>query len=204
MNTTIVTKVIIVGAGPTGLSLACQLVRYGIDFVIIDKKSGVTQHSKALGVQARTLEIYEQLGIAKKALNRGQIAGKIHILTNGKVRGGLNLSAMGQGLSSYPYLFILEQSENERLLYEYLQSHHKQVLWQTELDHFSQDEKGVTAQVKTAHGAFETIAAQYLVGCDGAKSPVRHQLGLSFEGSTLESMFYVVDAKVDWALRTYP
>jgi 2-polyprenyl-6-methoxyphenol hydroxylase-like FAD-dependent oxidoreductase len=200
MNTTINTQVIIVGAGPTGLSLACQLVRYGIDFVIIEKNSGVTRHSKALGVQARTLEIYEQLGVAKQALKRGQIAGKIRIITNGKVRGGIDLSAMGHGLSPYPYLFVLEQSENERLLYEYLQGHHKQVFWQTELDHFSQDETGVTAHVKTANGGSETIAAQYLVGCDGSKSPVRHQLGLSFEGSTLESMFYVVDAKIDWAL----
>ncbi len=200
MNTIIKTQVIIVGAGPTGLSLACQLVRYGIDFVIIEKKSGVTQHSKALGVQARTLEIYDQLGVAKQALERGQIAGKIRIFTKGEVRGGIDLSAMGQSLSPYPYLFILEQSENEQLLFEYLQIHQKQVLWQTELQSFTQDETGVTVQVKTVNDALQTISALYLVGCDGAKSPVRHQLGLSFEGSTFERMFYVVDAKLEWAL----
>jgi 2-polyprenyl-6-methoxyphenol hydroxylase-like FAD-dependent oxidoreductase len=192
------TEVIIIGAGPTGLSLACQLVRYGIDFVIIDRKIGVTTHSKALGVQARTMEIYEQLGVAQQALDLGQIAGKIRIVAGGKVRGGVDFSAMGKGLSPYPYLFILEQSKNEQLLYEYLQRHHQEVRWQNELEHFSQDENGVTALVQTADGVSETISAKYLVGCDGAKSPVRNSLGLTFEGSTFERLFYVADAQIDW------
>jgi 2-polyprenyl-6-methoxyphenol hydroxylase-like FAD-dependent oxidoreductase len=192
------TDVLIVGAGPTGLSLACQLVRYGIDFMIIEKKAGVTTHSKAIGVQARTMEIYEQLGIAPQALDLGQIAGKIRILTGGKVRGEVDLSDMGQDLSPYPYLFVLEQNENEQLLVEYLQRHQKVVRWQTELEQFTQDEIGVTAQVKTVDGASETIVARYLVGCDGARSPVRHALGLSFKGSTLERLYYVVDAQIDW------
>jgi 2-polyprenyl-6-methoxyphenol hydroxylase-like FAD-dependent oxidoreductase len=192
------TDVLIVGAGPTGLSLACQLVRYGIDFVIIEKKAGVTTHSKAIGVQARTLEIYEQLGVAPQALDRGQIAGKIRIIANGKVRGQVDLADMGQDLSPYPYLFVLEQSKNEQLLCDYLQSHQQAVRWQTELEQFTQDAMGVTAQVKTVDGESETITAKYLVGCDGARSPVRHALGLSFEGSTLERLYYVVDAQIDW------
>jgi 2-polyprenyl-6-methoxyphenol hydroxylase-like FAD-dependent oxidoreductase len=192
------TDVLIVGAGPTGLTLACQLVRYGIDFVLIEKNAGVTTHSKAIGVQARTLEIYEQLGVAKQAIDLGQIAGKIRIIAEGKVRGQVDLSDMGQDLSPYPYLFVLEQSKNEQLLYDYLQSHQQQVRWQTELEHFTQDEMGVTAQVKTADGLSETIAAKYLVGCDGARSPVRQGLGLTFEGSTLERLYYVVDAQIDW------
>jgi 2-polyprenyl-6-methoxyphenol hydroxylase-like FAD-dependent oxidoreductase len=71
------TDVIIIGAGPTGLSLACQLVRYGINFVLVEKNEGVTRFSKALGVQARTLEIYEQLGLAGAAVERGAIASKV-------------------------------------------------------------------------------------------------------------------------------
>jgi 2-polyprenyl-6-methoxyphenol hydroxylase-like FAD-dependent oxidoreductase len=191
METVTNTDVIIVGAGPTGLTLACQLVRYGIDFVIIEKNAGVTTHSKAIGVQARTLEIYEQLGVAPQAIDLGQIAGKIRIIAGGKVRGQVDLSDMGRDLSPYPYLFVLEQSKNEQLLYNYLQSHDREVQWQTELEHFTQSERGVTAQVKTVDGLSETIAAKYLVGCDGAKSPVRHALGLTFEGSTLERLYYV-------------
>ena len=70
---TIKTDVVIIGAGPTGLSLACQLARHGIDFVVVEKNEGVTRFSKALGVQARTLEIYEQLGLAQAAVERGEI-----------------------------------------------------------------------------------------------------------------------------------
>ena len=153
------TDVLIVGAGPTGLTLACQLVRYGIDFVIIEKNAGVTTQSKAIGVQARTLEIYEQLGVATQAIDRGQIAGKIRIIANGKVRGQVDLTDMGRDLSPYPYLFVLEQSKNEQLLYDYLKSHQQQVRWQTELEHFTQSEIGVTARVKTADGLSETIEA---------------------------------------------
>jgi 2-polyprenyl-6-methoxyphenol hydroxylase-like FAD-dependent oxidoreductase len=192
------TDVLIVGAGPTGLSLACQLVRYGIDFVIIEKKAGVTTHSKALGVQARTIEIYDQLGIAPQAIEHGQIAGKIRMIAKGKICGEVDLSSMGQDLSPYPYLFVLEQSKNEQLLYDYLQRHQQAVRWQTELEHFTPDKTGVTAQVRAADGQSDIIVAKYLVGCDGPHSPVRNALGLTFEGSTLERLFYVVDAQIDW------
>ncbi len=198
MKTAIKTDVIIIGAGPTGLSLACQLVRYGIDFVIIEKNESVTPYSKAIGVHARTLEIYEQIGLAQKAVEQGAIAGKVRLLAGGEVRGELDLADIGEGLSPYPYMLVYEQSKNERLLYEYLQSHRKEVLWKTTLESFSQNDSGVTAQVKTFDGASQTIEAKYLVGCDGAKSSVRHALGLEFAGSTFERVFYVADAQVDW------
>lgn len=200
METTINTDVIIIGAGPTGLSLACQLIRYGIDFVIVEKNESVTPFSKALGVHARTLEIYEQLGVVQTAIERGAIAGKVRFLAGGEIRGEVNLSDMGKGLSPYPYMLVLEQSKNEQLLYEYVQSHGKEVLWQNELESFSQTESGVTARVKDAAGASLIIEGKYLVGCDGAKSPVRQALGLSFEGSTFERLFYVADVQIDWDL----
>jgi 2-polyprenyl-6-methoxyphenol hydroxylase-like FAD-dependent oxidoreductase len=198
MNTTVKTDVLVVGAGPTGLSLACQLVRHGVDFVVVEKNEGVTPYSKAIGVHARTLEIYEQLGLAREAVERGTIAGKARVLAGGEVRGEFDLSRVGEGLSPFPFVLMLEQSKNEQLLYEYLQGRGRDVLWNTELESFSQHESGVTARVKTAEGAPQTVEAKYLVGCDGAKSPVRHALGLGFEGSTFERTFYVADAQVDW------
>ena len=66
--TTINTDVLIIGAGPTGLSLACQLIRYGIDFIIVEKNEGITPYSKAIGVHARTLEIFDQIGLAQEAV----------------------------------------------------------------------------------------------------------------------------------------
>jgi 2-polyprenyl-6-methoxyphenol hydroxylase-like FAD-dependent oxidoreductase len=198
MDQTIKTDVLIIGAGPTGLSLATQLVRYGVDFVIVEKNAGVTPFSKAIGVQARTLEIYEQLDLAQRAVAEGAIAGKVRLLAGGEVRAELDLSNIGEGLSAYPYLLLLEQSKNERLLYDYLQQRDKEVFWNTEFKNLSQTDEGITAQVISAAGSPQTIEARYLVGCDGAKSLVRHALNLEFQGSTVERMFFVADVKVDW------
>jgi 2-polyprenyl-6-methoxyphenol hydroxylase-like FAD-dependent oxidoreductase len=198
METTIKTDVIIVGAGPTGLSLACQLIRYGVNFIVVEKREGVTTYSKALGVHARTLEIYEQLGLAGRAVAEGNITGKVRLLESGEVRGEVELSSVGQGLSQYPFMLVLEQSKNERLLYDHLQGRGRDVLWQTTLESFSQTDEAVTAQIKTANGETQIVEAKYLVGCDGPKSPVRHGLGLAFEGSTFERIFYVADVEIDW------
>lgn len=201
MQTTMKTDVIIIGAGPTGLHLACQLARFGIDFVILDPKKGITPYSKAIGVQARTLEIFEQIGLAHMAVEQGTIAGKGRLLIGGKVRGELDFSNIGEGLSPFPFVLMLEQSKNEQLLYDYLRHHHKDVLWETELESFSQDAAGVAAQARSADGTSQVIEARYLVGCDGPKSLVRHTLGLTFEGSTFERIFYVADVQLDWDLR---
>ena len=110
------TDVLIIGAGPTGLSLATQLVRYGIDFVILDQKEGVTPYSKAIGVHARTLEIYEQIDLGQRAISEGAVAGKGRFLVDGELRGEIDFSNVGEGLSPYPFVLLLEQSKNEQLL----------------------------------------------------------------------------------------
>ena len=199
MNT-LNTDVIIIGAGPTGLSLACQLIRYGIDFVVVEKNETVTPYSKAIGVQARTLEIYDQMELAQPAIERGTIANRVRLIEGGEVRGEMHLGNFGKDFSQYPYMLMLEQSKNEELLYEFIRNHGRDVSWKTELESFSQDENGVIAQVKLPSGESQTINGKYLVGCDGSKSAVRHGLGLTFEGSTFERLFYVADARVDWEL----
>ncbi|MEO8041572.1 MAG: FAD-dependent monooxygenase, partial [Acidobacteriota bacterium] len=82
-----------------------------------------------------------------------------------------------------------------------INSHGRHVRWQTELESLSQDDSGVIAVIKNAAGETETVEAKFLVGCDGAKSPVRHALGLTFEGSTFERMFYVADVEIDWKFK---
>src|SRR5205823_1718007 len=114
------TAVLIVGAGPTGLALACQLIRYGIDFRIIDKKKTTTPHSKAIGVQARTLEVYEQIGLADKLIAEGNIVEAVRMFAGGKVRGEAQFKSLGEGLSPYPYVLIVEQGRHEKLLYKYI------------------------------------------------------------------------------------
>src|SRR5215510_937751 len=197
LEATMKTEVLIIGAGPTGLSLACQLLRYGIDFVVVEKNDGITSYSKAIGVQARTLEIFDQIGLAQEAVARGTIADRARLIIDGEIRGELDFSDIGKGLSPFPFVLMLEQSKTEQLLYEYLRSHQKDVLWKTELESF-QDADGIVAQVKTSHNETQTIEAKYIVGCDGPKSLVRHALGLTFEGSTFERTFYVTDTQVEW------
>lgn len=192
------TDVIIVGAGPTGLALACQLIRYGVDFVIFDKKETTTPFSKAIGVQARTLEIYEQIGLADELIAQGAIAEKARMVVGGQVRGEVEFKEIGKGLSLYPYVLIVEQGNHEKILYDFIKSNGKDVRWQSELENFTQDDSGIKANVKNANGETETIEAKFLVGCDGAKSIVRHALGLTFEGSTFERMFYVADVEINW------
>lgn len=197
-NATIKTQVLIIGAGPTGLALACQLVRFGVNFVIVEMNEGVTPYSKALGVHARTLEIYEQMDLAAKAVGQGAIAGKVRLLVRGEVHAELDLSNLGEGYSPYPFVLLLEQSKNEALLYEYLRSHGKDVAWKSEFIRMSHSNSGVIAQVRTPAGQTQNIEAKFLVGCDGPRSPVRHALGLEFAGSTFERTFYVADVQVDW------
>lgn len=188
------TDVIIVGAGPSGLALACQFIRFGVDFVIFDRKETTTPFSKAIGVQARTLEIYEQIDLADKLIGQGKIAAKARMIVGGEVRGEVEFGELGKGLSPYPFVLMCEQGRHETILYDFIKEHDKDVLWSTELETFSQDAAGVTVNLKG--GA--TIEAKYLAACDGAKSPVRHALGLTFEGSTFERMFYVADVQINW------
>ncbi len=195
------TDVIIVGAGPTGLSLACQLIRYDVDFVIIDKNETTTPHSKAIGVQARTLEIYEQIGLADKLIAEGTLAHAARMIVGGKVRGEISFKDVGKGMSPYPFFLFIEQGVHESILYDFIRSHGKDVRWQTAVESFTQDDDRVTAYVKNASGQTETIEARYLVGCDGAKSLTRHSLGLEFSGGTFVRLFYVADVQIDWDFR---
>src|SRR4030095_4767219 len=130
------TDALIVGAGPTGLALACQLVRHGVDFVIIDKNETKTTHSKAIGVHDLTLEIYEQIGLAKKLIHLGAIAEKARMIVGGEVRGEVSFADIGKGMSPYPYVLIVEQGKHETLLYDFIKSHGKDVSWQTTLVQF--------------------------------------------------------------------
>ena len=191
------TEVLIAGAGPTGLSLARQLSRFGIDHVIIDKREGTTPHSKAIGVQARTLEIYDQIGIANRLVEKGSIADHVRLIGKGEIRGELDLRSIGSGMSSFPFLLIVEQGVHEKIVYEDLVSAGGGVHWQTGMTSFECTETGVSAVIE-CNGRSQTIESQYLVGCDGAHSKIRHGLGLKFEGSTFERLFYVADVEIEW------
>src|ERR1700722_11387006 len=123
--------IIIVGAGPTGLMLANQLTRFNVDYLILDQKSGPTEQSRALVVQARSMEIYEQLGLSEHIINDGQASNGICFYKNGKLKGTVILINPGEKASPFPYIMMYEQSKNETLLYNNLLEHNKQVEWNT-------------------------------------------------------------------------
>ncbi|MDQ3019996.1 MAG: FAD-dependent monooxygenase [Bacteroidota bacterium] len=194
------TDVIIIGAGPTGLMLACQLTRFDIDFIIIDSKPGPTEESRALVITSRSLEIYQQLGLKDKALSEGQIIESILFISESDKKVNINIGVFGEGMTDFPYIFSLEQSKNEQILYEYLIEKGKEVLWNTELKSFKQIDKGIV--VTTLNNDVETdYNCKYLAGCDGAKSLVRHILNFKFEGGTYENKFFLADVDIDWDIK---
>jgi 2-polyprenyl-6-methoxyphenol hydroxylase-like FAD-dependent oxidoreductase len=193
---TVKTQVLIVGAGPTGLSMAVQLLRYNIDFIIIERNEKTTHLSKAIAVQARTLEIFQELGIVEKALQEGQMTTGLNLFYKGKRKATVNLAGLGKGLSPFPFALSLEQSKTEKLLVDYLSANQKFIQWKSDFTHFQQDDNGVTAYYKDSAGQEQKVEASYLVGCDGASSVIRHQLDLSFEGDTVPKIFYVADVRL--------
>jgi 2-polyprenyl-6-methoxyphenol hydroxylase-like FAD-dependent oxidoreductase len=190
------TQVVIVGAGPSGLSLAAQLLRYDIDFIIFDKKDRITDFSKALAVQARTLEIFRELGIARQAVQEGQTTTAFNIIYKGKPHGRVDISGLGQSISPFPFALSLEQSKTEKLLAGFLAEKGKNICWNYEYSHCEQGTDSVIAYFTRPDGQQRRVEASFLVGCDGAGSPVRNQLGLPFEGSTEAKLFYVADVRL--------
>jgi 2-polyprenyl-6-methoxyphenol hydroxylase-like FAD-dependent oxidoreductase len=191
------TDVLVVGAGPTGLTLASELLRHGLTVRIVDAAEAPSPWSRAVAVHARTLEVLSQMGCADALVARGQ-----------KLRGATLWSA-GEALArvefdeldtSFPYVLCLSQQETEAVLHDALAARGGAVERGVSLTSFRQDGAGVTARL--ARGGEElTARAAWIVGCDGAHSVVRKALDLPFEGSTYEERFQLADVKIDWDTR---
>lgn len=188
--------VLIVGAGPTGLLLACQLALRGVSFSIIDKNADHTTQSRALVVQARSLEIFEQMGIAQEALDRGERAKAVRLIVEGKQTFRLPIAAIGEGLTAYPYLLMLEQSNTEAILTSLLERLGHSVERTSELVALADMGGAITATVRRGDGSEEVIQASWLIGADGAHSVVRRAIGIPFAGKTYEQSLFVLDCEV--------
>ena len=134
------TQVVIVGAGPTGLMAANQLHRFGIDFIIIDSKSGPTKESRAIVVTARSLEIYQQLGLSKTVVGNGSKMNSFNLFSDGEKKAQVKIGEIGKGMTDFPFLLAYEQSENEKLLYENLKENGKSVTWGAEFISLTENE----------------------------------------------------------------
>lgn len=193
--------VLIVGAGPTGLMLANQLVRRGVRVQIIDRHSGPAQQSRAMAVQARTMEIYSKLGIADQAIALGKAGTGANLWSAGAWKARIPLGDIGRDLSPFPYVLILGQDDNERIMGRHLLDQGVAVQWNTELLKFEQQADSITATLKTADGATRRIRTAWMAGCDGARSAVREQSGISFPGAPYEHVFFVADTVATGPMR---
>jgi 2-polyprenyl-6-methoxyphenol hydroxylase-like FAD-dependent oxidoreductase len=187
--------VLVVGAGPTGLMLANQLARRGVRALIVDRHAGPALQTRALGVQARTLEIYAHLGIVEQALALGKRATGANLWAEGRPAVRVPFGDVGQGLSPYPYVLILGQDDNERLLGEALRSWGMAVEWSTELVGLAQETDQVVAKLKRPDGTIRDVTAAWVAGCDGAHSAVRELNGIAFQGAPYEDVFFVADTQ---------
>ena len=187
------TEVLIAGAGPVGLTLAIELSRFGVPVRVLDRAPARTDKSKAVVVWPRTLELLDRAGLAAAFAETGLQASRVSMRA-----GGEPLAEIGFGElpTPYPYVLVIPQSETERLLEEHLSSLGVRVERGTELVEFAEAEEGVTCALRRPDGAAETARFGWLVGCDGARSTVRHGLGLEFEGDTLPLSFVLADVRV--------
>jgi 2-polyprenyl-6-methoxyphenol hydroxylase-like FAD-dependent oxidoreductase len=186
------TEVLIVGAGPTGLVLALWLTRLGVSVRIIDRSATSGTTSRALAVQARTLELYEQLELAQSLIDRGHKVAAVNLWAKGERAARLMFASIGERLTRYSFLEIFPQDEHERLLLQRLADLGVSVERRTELTGFSDDGTRILAQLRTPDGE-RSCEARYLAGCDGARSLVRERLGAGFPGGTYRQVFYVAD-----------
>jgi len=189
------TDVLVVGAGPTGLVLALWLTKLGARVRIVDKTAEPGTTSRAVAVQARTLELYRQVGLGDTIAERGRSAVAVNLWVAGKNLARAVFGDMGAGLSRYPYALIFPQDEHERLLIDQLAEAGVQVERQTELLGFEDADGRVLAHLVRPEGAREDCEAAYVAGCDGAHSTVRETLGIGFPGGVYAHLFYVADVE---------
>jgi 2-polyprenyl-6-methoxyphenol hydroxylase-like FAD-dependent oxidoreductase len=188
------TKVLIAGAGPTGLTLALWLTKLGVPVRIFDKAAAPGETSRALAVQARTLEFHRQIGIVDDVLAAGVKIEQLTVHTPAGVAARLPLSDFGRGISPYSFAFALPQDIHERVLITHLERAGVEVERGIELVAF-QDKGHAVIATLSKQGKTETVVADYLAGCDGAHSTVRHGLNIGFPGGAYEQSFYVADVK---------
>lgn len=190
-------QVLIVGAGPSGLMMAAQLLRYGIQPVIIDSKQGPTDQSKALAVQARSLEIYRQMGVIDKILPGGKQSEGVSYTLNHKKIIDLSFENIGASETAFPFVFLYQQSKNERLLLDVLTQNVCPVYWDTALIRLTQTSKAVEVVLSNGTNDTETkLTADWVIGADGAHSMVRKQLQINFNGDTYANEYFLADVEL--------
>ena len=184
------TTVLISGAGPVGLTMANELARYGIPLRIVDTAAARTDKSKALVLWSRTLELLDHAGYVEPFVKAGMAGHGAQISDGKNILARVSLDGID---TPYPYALMIAQSETERVLEEQLARRGLKVERSVTMESFAEKGAGIEAVLRKADGTSETVQADWLLGCDGAHSTTRHGLGFTFEGSTMDSDWWLAD-----------
>jgi 2-polyprenyl-6-methoxyphenol hydroxylase-like FAD-dependent oxidoreductase len=182
--------VLVVGAGPVGMTMASELARYGVPVRIIDKAAARTDKSKALVIWSRTLELLDRGGGSAPFVDAGLKVVAVNFIAGDKAIGRVSMEGVQ---TPYPFALMLPQSETERLLEERLHGLGVEVERRVELAAFKSGDEGVEAVLRHADQREETLSVTWLIGCDGAHSAVRHGVGAPFVGETMDADFLLAD-----------
>jgi len=183
------TDVLIIGAGPSGLTLAASLVKMGIATTVVDRQPAGANTSRAAVVNARTLEVLDDLDVSRRLVREGIQAPRFTIRDGRRTLIPVDFSVLP---TEFPYSLMVPQATTERLLLDRLTELGGTVIRPKTLTSVTQDGDGVTA----AFDDGEAITARYVVGADGIHSTVREQAGIGFEGGVYEESFTLADVRL--------
>lgn len=183
-----VSPVLVIGAGPTGLAAALSLARARVPVRIVDQACEPARHSRAIGIQARTLELFEQYRIVEPFLALGHRAPVARLHSGGRELARLDFDPLQ---TRYPYLLLLEQTDTERILTEALAAAGVEIERGVALIQVRHEGAGLRVSLRHGDGREEQVAPSFAVAADGAHSTVRHRLGVGFTGQTFAQTFLV-------------
>ena len=192
-------EVLIISAGPTGLTIASQLLRLGVRFHIVDKQKDRTHESCAFAIQAKSMEIFQNLGLASELIKVARTRMDFVFFINGRKPTEICFKKFKQQNSPFPSIYFLPQNKTEHILIKFLERQAIFIESEQELLFFSQNKHGVQANIKDLQTSeIKLVTCAYIIGCDGAHSTVRHTLNFSFEGPAYKQSFILDDATINW------